>query len=613
MPENESMAVFDLSQLKNDETKNVSDVVVPPGIPMPEESEESSHASETSDIMNGFLTEEKELDLTKCPVKAAADYYKENPGKTSKISLKGISTLLMLDIMAFIIYIYETYATVRNLSLDYVHLLLTCKVKYLVRFASGKQLNSLYQIYTQYSWKNPTNMNCLCFAVKTYLVDRGLYPKCSYDDNIWILEDMYKIADDRRSATERMTSIRFDRIKNHDSIEPIKAYTNYLIVGTTLSVEGNIIRRVRNVTEFANLIKVPVEKATHDDIVTYISKINEAENTPNKISQVRDFYDFLVFNGRLSANPVKVSDLKKQNPIKHNCRTIPDTVILQIFDCLPSMSEWAMMVFLCIFTTGMRIGEALSLKRDTCLKKSVVIDSETGAEKSEWSLCWYVTKTKTYPVHPIPEELGLLMEKYLDKTSDSKSEYLFPSTYQITKPVGEEKFRKTVNQFIIDNNIRMPNGALYHFRAHDLRHTFASKLNEYGLTIYYIAKALNHKNTEMTILYVDNSRDTSSKKMKDFFDKDGVLAPLKSVPNISDESSIKEWMEKHGNARLVQDGFCDRSKRLGKCSRTDGEPCITCEWYRTSVANLDAHKSRVELLVAVREAAESNGNECLSL
>ena len=165
-----------------------------------------------------------------------------------------------------------------------------------------------------------------------------------------------------------------------------------------------------------------------------------------------------------------------------------------------------------------------------------------------------------------------------------------------------------MNKFMEKNEVRLPNGEIYHFKAHDWRHTFAAKMNEYGLTIYYISKALNHVNPEMTIHYVDNSAETAAGKIRNFFDKDGQLAPLKSVPKITDEQSVKDWMIKHGNARMVQDGFCDRSARLGMCSKNDGRPCITCEWYRTSVVDLDAHKARVEMLNETRKAAVECGN-----
>ena len=591
----------------NPKTSAMEEIIVPAG------EDESSKQGTPFPVYPSFLDENKQLDLIKCPIPSAAEYYAGHPNKESKIDLSGLSLILVLEFAAFFIYLFDVYAVVRSKALSYIHGFIVAKVKYLTEFAKSQNgINSLYHIHEKYDWNNPSNMHCLRYALRSYLVERGIYPKCSFDDDVWIISDMYSISDDRRAQTERSLSLRFDRIVNRDSVGPIKMYINYLIAGTTLSIEGNILQRLRHLVEFANILgDVSVLKASHDDIVKYIASLGVSKGVngrASKVSQIREFYEFLAFKNMITETPITSADMLKKKPVIFTKRAVPDTVILQVFDRLPTLPEWAMVAFLCIICTGMRVGEALSLKRENCLKKSISINNETGEEKTKYSLCWYVSKTKSEPIHPIPDELGIMIEEYLRKTETSKSEYLFPSSLQITRPFSEKKFSDVMNKFMEKNEVRLPNGEIYHFKAHDWRHTFAAKMNEYGLTIYYISKALNHVNPEMTIHYVDNSAETAAGKIRNFFDKDGQLAPLKSVPKITDEQSVKDWMIKHGNARMVQDGFCDRSARLGMCSKNDGRPCITCEWYRTSVVDLDAHKARVEMLNETRKAAVECGN-----
>lgn len=164
-----------------------------------------------------------------------------------------------------------------------------------------------------------------------------------------------------------------------------------------------------------------------------------------------------------------------------------------------------------------------------------------------------------------------------------------------------------MQQFMEDNKILMPNGEIYVFRAHDWRHTFAGKLKEFGIKIYYIQHGMNHIRPDMTLHYVDNNNKIASAKNRNFFDNTGKISPLMSVPRITDEESVSEWMEKHGNAIMVQDGFCDRSCRFGKCTRNDGELCITCEYYRTSAQDLPAHEERVRMLEKARVIAVEKG------
>lgn len=591
--------------------KNTADIVVPDSIPVPVETANDGTATGSELVLaNDFLSQDKVLDLTKCPVQSAADFYKENPEKPSKIDLKGLSLILTLDIMAFIVYLFDVYAVIRMKALYYIHSFIVNKLKYIIDFAlKDKTINSLYHIYSQYDWKNPTNMNCLRFAIRQYLVDRGIYPKGSFDDDVWVINDMFKIAEDRRSNNSRCVSFRFDRIKNKASVDAIKTYIKYLVLGTTLSIDGNILQRLHHLTEYANMLgEVSVINATHDDIVRYIGELKDTWEKPKKIYEIRDFYEYLVYISFVEKSPIKQSDLLKQKEVKFKKRATPETVVLQIFDKLPTLPEWAMIVFLCLFCTGMRIGEVLSLKQN-CLIKKVSVNSGTGEAKTEWSLRWRVSKTKVESIKPIPDELALLLEKFIEENSIPATDLLFPSPIQITQPIGEKKFSQVMNKFMTKNEIRMPNGEIYRFKAHDFRHYLAVKMDEMGVVIYYIAKILNHRNCEMTIHYLDNPVEKAGRKMKNFFDNCGRLAPLQSVPKITDEESVKEWMEKHGNAKLVQDGFCDRSNRLGKCSRNDDELCITCEWYRTSAADLDAHRARVTLLTTVRETAVENGQD----
>lgn len=570
-------------------------VVIPDYIPVPAEQDKSGYKT----VINpGFLTEEKVIDLTQIPVPEAAKYYLEHPKYETKIDVDKIELPLIFEIMAFIVFMYSVFSVRRNKAFEYIHRFIITKIKYAMGFIKeNADVRSLYQLYEEYPWKTPSNMNCFQFALRLFLQDRGIYRKASFYDDTWVINEMYNVADDRRSGTDRVTALHFGKIKNNDSKDPIRLYMDYLFVATGLSVEGKIVHSFRHLVEFANALgDISVLDAAHEDVEKYIKELINNNEKHDKVSDVFNFYKFLQFKKLIDVSPINKIDIPKNKEYEHQDRSVPDTVIIQIFNCLPKLEVWAMVVFLCIFCTGMRVAEALSLPRN-CLEKV----------RDKYYIRWFVRKNKSIPRRPIPSELAEVLSTYIEETSDSKSEFLFPSRLQITQPVTRKKFAQTMQKFMEDNNIRMPNGDIYVFRAHDWRHTFAGKLKEFGINIYYIQHGMNHIKTEMTLHYVDNNNKIASAKNRNFFDNTGKISPLMSVPRITDDESISEWMEKHGNSIMVQDGFCDRSCRFGKCTRNDGEMCITCQYYRTSVQDLPAHEERVRLLEKARVIAVDKG------
>ena len=69
--------------------------------------------------------------------------------------------------------------------------------------------------------------------------------------------------------------------------------------------------------------------------------------------------------------------------------------------------------------------------------------------------------------------------------------------------------------------IKNSDGTLYHFRAHEYRHTFATSLLEKDVPFSVIQKLLHHNSPEMSLVYAQVSDSRKRKKYVEFINKVG--------------------------------------------------------------------------------------------
>jgi len=126
-------------------------------------------------------------------------------------------------------------------------------------------------------------------------------------------------------------------------------------------------------------------------------------------------------------------------------------------------------ILLCAISTGMRLGELLSLKwNDTNLNDGYILVRDSKNYES-----------RTIPVNPTLLKVLSNLEK------SSQSEYVFEGRRTI-KRAWTNALRKS---------------GISHCRFHDLRHTFASRLVMAGVDLVTVAELMGHKDITMTKRY----------------------------------------------------------------------------------------------------------------
>src|SRR5439155_22302354 len=78
---------------------------------------------------------------------------------------------------------------------------------------------------------------------------------------------------------------------------------------------------------------------------------------------------------------------------------------------------------------------------------------------------------------------------------------LFPSPHSHLLPYQQESFSKHLNAWALKHEIRDRTGKLYHFTAHQFRHTVGMRLINEDVPLEVISRLLGHRSLQMTQVY----------------------------------------------------------------------------------------------------------------
>jgi site-specific recombinase XerD len=151
--------------------------------------------------------------------------------------------------------------------------------------------------------------------------------------------------------------------------------------------------------------------------------------------------------------------------------------------------RWKHVLYLTLFTTGMRLGEVLGLQwqRIQFDKNLIIIGQIWSAPENELI---YTTKGKKDRVIPLPSEL----KRELGAIKNfSKSSFLFSDVREA--PIDPSNFRnRNWDKDLQSSGIRQ-------IRIHDARHTYASLFMMNGGSLYDLKEVLGHSTIKTTERY----------------------------------------------------------------------------------------------------------------
>ena len=186
--------------------------------------------------------------------------------------------------------------------------------------------------------------------------------------------------------------------------------------------------------------------------------------------------------GYIDENPlkkIKPPRLKKSLPV-----FISKSELELILD--KSKTEMLKDLFTTAFYTGMRLGEIVNLVWDCVdFKRKVIIVKNING---------FTTKNKKERVIPMNSKLyNLMMDRYSKSKNLSGNDYIFYRVIgiKLTEDYVSKQFKKAVRGSGLNDKI--------HF--HTLRHSFASRLIQKGVSVFVVKELLGHEDIKTTLIY----------------------------------------------------------------------------------------------------------------
>lgn len=348
-------------------------------------------------------------------------------------------------------------------------------------------------------------------AQKTLFIQSA---EINWKAHVWYLE-RFHFQPERVNPSNPVKRLSFLEVTHKRNRELLKQYMQYGL-GITNLVISNLQNEMFIVRKFlADLNQKEDEDiciVTEKQMDTYFKKQQEkpiqAETFNDIVMSIMHFFNFLQVRQYIQKPPFRAEYYLKKSIMQHHDRSVEAEDIQVIFRKLHLAPEELRLIFLHLWSLGLRISEVCTIKGNAYY-----------VQGSDAWIQIYQIKMKNYKRIPIPEALYKLMKVYMKKHRISIDDYVFQN-----KKGGAyctSTFQRKMKRFCTENSIQ---DGEYLFRSHDYRHSLATLLYENEVTIQGVRDYLGHIYEEMTLQYLDYIPKKISSKNDEYFNHHNSLA-----------------------------------------------------------------------------------------
>ena len=288
----------------------------------------------------------------------------------------------------------------------------------------------------------------------------------------------------------------------------LKEYQIFLKINR-YSSERTIKEYSRDIIKFGQFLNIDLnneealKKINNDKIKDWLINIknyNTNRTISRKIVAIKMYFIFLkeVYN-------IQNNHILNLNGLKF-ASTLPKAVqanqIMDIIDKLECIIEyktkWELLrdklLLIILFSTGMRISEALKIKKTELLG-------------NYFKICGKSKKERIVPILNIIKEYYIKYQNELENATNviPQNDFLFIKTNG--KVVSAREVEKKFQQIKINKNLQ-------YFSPHIMRHSFATSLLENGANIKQIQELLGHQQLATTQKYTKITQKIIGEKLK---------------------------------------------------------------------------------------------------
>lgn len=287
----------------------------------------------------------------------------------------------------------------------------------------------------------------------------------------------------------------------------VDAFLDMLIAerGAALNTRHAYERDLADVCAFLKKQTKEIDNAVTTDLKAYLNELAARENAKSKgggktavrtiarrISALRQFYGFLVSEGKRTDDPTSTIESPKQT------RTLPkilseDEVSVLITTAQkqggPESTRLVALLEI-LYATGLRVSELVGLPLSAIGPESryLTVEGKGGRER----------------MAPLSEPAQKAMKGYMDirnkflmpDRAESQSKWLFPSRTSESGHLTRQRFAQLLKELSRNANIDPDRVS-----PHVLRHAFATHLLKHGADLRSVQKMLGHADIATTQIY----------------------------------------------------------------------------------------------------------------
>ncbi len=268
---------------------------------------------------------------------------------------------------------------------------------------------------------------------------------------------------------------------------------------------NTIVSYQNDLSQFAEFVKVNLDKVSGDDIKKYVRSLHELKekSLARKLSSIRMFYDFMVKRRFMDASPMTGIDGPKIGKYLPYVLSVEEVDRLLDFTCDNDFSFRNRCILELLYSTGLRISELVSLKLE-----NIVLDEAFVKVMGKGS------KERIVPLNDVALDY---LEKYIKEVRPRMlkgvtTDDLFLNNHGkgLTRQAVFKVIKKRAEEIHLKKSIS----------PHTLRHSFATHLLQNGADIRFIQELLGHAELGTTEIYTHIANETLKRDYDEYNPRD---------------------------------------------------------------------------------------------
>ncbi len=297
----------------------------------------------------------------------------------------------------------------------------------------------------------------------------------------------------------------------------IQSFVHYLRIERGLSGHSHeaYLRDISKLATYLSPINLPVEDIRENHLLDFLKDLHglgvEASTQARCLSGIRSFFQFLQFEGRISADPtVHIKSPQKGRKLPDTLSYDEITAILEAADLSTNegLRNRAMLEFL--YGAGLRVSELIHLKltdvyQDIGFIKVVGKGDKERLVPAGRDAFHYLNVYLEHIRPQIPVKKAALNVVFLNRRGSALSRVMV---------------------FLICKDLAAKAGIQKTISPHTFRHSFATHLIEGGADLRAVQEMLGHESILTTEIYTHVDRAFLSQMVRDFHPMSGKKSDL---------------------------------------------------------------------------------------